>query len=531
MLCYLSRSNRRSLRRGGSRSVGGSSSVDFARQLAERNGILKPSDTKKFRSSAAPKGTKLGSGYIDRTQLRKSAEEDDKAVRVQALEEMVRLGQMERATFEALRDEIVGGDLKNVHLVKGLDRKLLERARGGEDMLANIGEELKPQKDEASPTKETAPREEADVDEEFEQIEGKELQPLAKEQKEKKGVMAPPPAVAGKKRNRDEILKELKASRQAIQNKSSVLGSRFQKIGERKGGRRIERDSKGREVLITMDAEGNVKRKIRKPDREDSSFESQGLLMPDKNAKPLGMDVAGVARPTASLDEDEGDIFEGVGADYDPLGGDDDEDDDSSQASGNEGKIREGRKSSPDTEMGEKAPPTINTSPDHIDEDPSIPPPPKPQIKSSKGPRNYFDTQNESLAGLSDSTSTADPLRDPTILAALKKASSIDPLSTESSSATEEEAAKRARRMRMLDSHDRDADDMDLGFGSSRFGDEEEGDEGKVKLSAWRTEGAEGESEEKGKSKRKRGPKKRKGDKDSAADVLKVLERRKNGGK
>ena len=81
----------------------------------------------------------MGSGYQDRTQLRTSGEEDDKAIRVKALEEMVKLGQMDQSTFQKLRDEIVGGDVKDVHLVKGLDYKLLERVRKGEDVLsANV---------------------------------------------------------------------------------------------------------------------------------------------------------------------------------------------------------------------------------------------------------------------------------------------------------------------------------------------------------------------------------------------------------
>ena len=83
----------------------------------------------------------------------------------------------------------------------------------------------------------------------------------------------------------------------------------------------------------------------------------------------------------------------------------------------------------------------------------------------------------------------------------------------------------------MLEAHDRDADDMDLGFGSSRFGDEEDGEGKKVKLSVWGKEtGDEGRSGE-GKVPRKRGPKKRKGDANSAADVLKVMERRKGEAK
>jgi hypothetical protein len=55
---------------------------------------------------------------------------------------------------------------------------------------------------------------------------------------------------------------------------------------------------------------------------------------------------------------------------------------------------------------------------------------------------------------------------------------------------------------------------MDMGFGSSKFGDDE--DETFIEGGA--------------KAGRKRGPKKRKGDKDSAGDVLGVLEERKSKG-
>ena len=70
-----------------------------------------------------------------------------------------------------------------------------------------------------------------------------------------------------------------------------------------------------------------------------------------------------------------------------------------------------------------------------------------------------------------------------------------------------------------------------MGFGSSRFADEEDFEEKKVKLSEWGKGGDDdGEEVGKGKEKRKRGPKKRKGDSNSAADVMKVLERRKASG-
>ena len=59
--------------------------------------------------------------------------------------------------------------------------------------------------------------------------------------------------------------------------------------------------------------------------------------------------------------------------------------------------------------------------------------------------------------------------------------------------------------------------DMDLGFGGSRVEDDQE--EEPVVL--------EGEGTSRGGNKRKRGPKKRKGDKDNASDVMKVMEARK----
>src|SRR6266516_3167432 len=60
------------------RSVAGySSSNDFARQLAEHKRELSGQPpTKKFRSTAAPKGTKLAQGYQDRTSLRRADGED-----------------------------------------------------------------------------------------------------------------------------------------------------------------------------------------------------------------------------------------------------------------------------------------------------------------------------------------------------------------------------------------------------------------------------------------------------------------------
>ena len=450
----------------------------------------------------------MGSAYQDRTQFRTSGEEDEKAVRVKALEEMVKLGQMDQSTFEKLRDEIVGGEVKDVHLVKGLDYKLLERVRRGEDVLSDSAKSASSQGQDLDkkdrPEPESEPEPQVDVDEEFEKLEDKQIQPMAKEEKSKKGEMAPPPLVRGKKRTRDDILKELKASRAAAAEKAkqSALGPKFVKLGEKRERSRIERDDRGREVLITVDEEGRVKRKVRKTTTAET-HSSHSLLMPDKDAKPLGMEIAPVVEAPI---EDNADIFEDVGADYDPLGNMDD-DNDSDDSSDPGGKAT--------TEPPKPSPPPKPSESEIL----TAPPPPGKR-------RNYFGDADEDEA---ISAAPTNPLTDPTIFAALKKASSIKPIS--SASTNEEAAAKAAQRKKMLESHDRDAEDMDLEFGSSRFGDQEDGEDRRVKLSAWDGDGDKDEGKGEGKAKRKRGAKKRKGDVNSAADVLKVMERRKAEGK
>ena len=488
------------------RSVAGSSGNDFARQLAERNAELNPSSSKKFRSTAAPKGTKLGVGYQDRTQLRTSSEENEKAVRVKALEEMVKLGQMDQSIFEKLRDEIVGGNAKDVHLVKGLDYKLLQRVRRGEDVLFDSRKSTPSQRQDLEGKEGPGP--EIDVDEEFERLEEKEVQPMTKEERSKEGQMAPPPPVAGRKRTRDDILRELKASRAAAAEKAkqSSLGPKFVKLGDNRERSRIERDERGREVLITVDRDGKVKRKVKKM-MVENAFNGHGLLMPDKDIKPLGMEVVPTVAPTV---EDDGDIFEDAGIDYNPLGDivDDGDSDDST--------VFEADKAAEPSNLSPPSEP-----PEAEFESSAIPP-------SSTRKRNYFGNASEEET---TNGPLPNPLADPTILAALKKASTINPIP--SISANEEETARLARRKKMLELHDRDAEDMDLEFGSSRFEDQEDGEDRRVKLSAWDGDGGEdgGNGEGKAKRKRKRGAKKRKEDVNSAADVLKAMERRKAEGK
>ncbi len=515
--------------------AGSSSSADFARQLAAHNAPA-TNPAKRFRSSAAPKGSKLASGYVDRTQTRVSAEDDEMAGRVKALEEMVKLGQIDEGTFVRLRNEILGGDVSTTHLVKGLDWKLLERVRKGVDVLAG-GEMTVEDKDGEERV------DDGKVEEEFQKLEQQEVQPVEKEEKSKKGETASPSVVAGKKRTRDEILAELRASRLAAAAEQKAaekpsLGPKFRKLGDTKARSRIERDEKGREVLITVDDEGNVKRKVKKVrDQEHIKSNGSALLVPDKDAKPLGMEVQAIPPPAAVEDDDDGDIFEGAGDDYNPLGatGNDDDDDDVSSSEGSHTPRIDGETASAQEgskvgmEQGVAKP---LTSP-HIDDTSRMPPPP-PSAKAQVAPRNYFGDTGPTNADI-DATTSTNPLKDPTILAALKKASYIAPITSEESrDANDEESARIARRKRLLDSHDRDADDMDLGFGSSRFGDEEDMEDRKVKLSVWRGQGEDAEDgvgRGEGKGKRKRGNKKRKGDGNNAADVLKVLERRKEEGK
>lgn len=489
----------------------GSYSSDFARQLAESR---RPTD-KKFRSSAAPKGSKLAKGYVDRTQLRREQGEEDAGdveERVKALEDMVKLGQIDAETFQKLRKEItgkdLGGDVESTHLIKGLDWKLLERVKRGEDVLSAPKEDVK-EKEEIAEDKEPV----VDVDDEFEKLEEKEIVPVAKEEREKKGMMAPPAAVAGKKRTRDEILKELKASRAAAAAEVKAaqqpsLGSKFRKIGGRgseQAKRFVETDEKGRrrEVLVTVDEDGRQKRKIRYLADDDKLND---LAMPDKDVQPLGMEVPEYASTKAKVEdaEDDVDIFEGVGADYDPLAGIDDD------------------SSSEDGQRDEDEP--VKPTKDHNDEDTGhdressasesspgkAPGPTEPQLSK---PRNYFGTTSKP-----EPETPETPFQDPTILAAIKKASALqatsDSTSSPPSSAADAEAILRRKKLLESAAYDRDAQDMDMGFGSSKFGDDE--DETFIEGGA--------------KAGRKRGPKKRKGDKDSAGDVLGVLEGRKSKG-
>lgn len=424
------------------------------------------------------------------------------------MEESLKKEEIDQATFEKLRDEIAGGELSSTHLIKGLDFKLLERVRKGEDVFN--GKPGAPP-EEAGAGSDQEPEE--DVDDAFEELEEKEVTAVTKEKARKKGQLATKALVPGQKRTRDQILAEMKAAREAAKAKQeSALGSRFKKIGGKKEpGSRIERDAKGREVLIIVDEDGNERRKVRRlaaeVEKEREAFKV------DPNAEVLGMEVPEYyqkkLQEQQQQEEEDVKMFSDVESDYDPLKGLGSDSDDSDDASDEE-KTKKARSKSSDREEGEAAS--------------SASPPAKAQA-TSQHPRNYFQS------GLISEQQTSGPaLNDPSVLAALKKAKTLN--AAAKSEEEQKEAERQARLKKMMASADRDAEDMDLGFGTNRMEDEEDGeDDGKIKLSKW---GDDDENEDGqgrgGQSKRKRGPKKRKGDGNKIADVMKVLEKRKAAG-
>ncbi|TGJ85077.1 hypothetical protein E0Z10_g3681 [Xylaria hypoxylon] len=484
------------------RSVAGRHKSDFARQLAQRN--QSEQKEKKFRSFA-PKGSKLAEGYVDRTQARQSEEEEDeRAARLQALEEAFKKEEIDQQTFDNLRSQIAGGDLSSTHLVKGLDFQLLERIRKGENVYSDgeVHNEEEGGEEEEKPD---------NIDDELDRLQEEQVAELTKEKTIKKGHLSTAPTNSSRKRTRDQILAEMKAVRDAAKAKEeSTLGNKFRKIGGVKApGTRIERDSRGREVMIIVDEDGNEKRKVRKTAPDEPSQTASDLMMPDPKVKPLGMEVPDIYKSKAKEPEESDNIFDDVDDDYDPLAGlgDDSGEDENEEENKekNEMSVEQAKATDSDKEAKDM-----------------MPPPPRPAGPPER--RNYF---KDSKTGLvSSETLEAPSMSDPAIQAAFKKAASLHAIAKSSEEANDEEArAKAERRRKMLENNDRDAEDMDMGFGTSRFEDDADLDEQRVKLSEW-GQGDEEDNHDKGSgSKRKRGPKKRKGDANNAADVLREIER------
>ncbi|KAF2727192.1 hypothetical protein EJ04DRAFT_451855 [Polyplosphaeria fusca] len=490
------------------RQIGRNSvNAEFARQLAERNASR--SQANKFKSSA-PKGVKLVAGYTDRTQHRNHDEGDDKAQRIKALEEALKLDQLGRADFDKLVADITAGDINATHLVKGLDRRLLDRVRNGEHVF-----------DDGSKDK-GSPGEGGEVDDELDQLAEKEVTQVVRHRTQNKAEPALPPLpqpVAGQKRRRDEILAELKAQRIAAaeaaeaerQKLYPTLGTGFRKVGSE--STKIEVDKKGREVLIITDASGNEKRKVRKQ-RAGPEVPVAVTREPEQTTLE---DVKTPEEPEVDDDDDDDDdddIFEGVGSNFNPLAGleDDDSDDSSEDEEGgkpkpphNEGLAKGNSEGHVEAVEGSGAESHATTGSDTTAFRP-----------------NWF---NDRPVERSQTTSSADA----TVLAALRKVRQMDP---NSSLLQDSEEGRLKKRAAQLAARDRDMDDMDMEFGESRFddADEMERDGQRVKFSEWRGLGADEDGEEqhdKAGKKRKRGPKKKKGDKNSATDVMQAMERQK----
>ncbi|CAK7264519.1 hypothetical protein SEPCBS119000_001035 [Sporothrix epigloea] len=488
--------------------------VAFARQMAERYSTNKneAATSKQKARSAKPRGTQFAAGYIDRAKLRAETEEED-------------------VTSNAASTA-----------PKGLDFQQLKRARRGD-----TESQEKPEEDVDSAALANGIPE---VDDELDRIESADIQAVEHVKTRKKGQYstAVPPA-AGQKRTRDQILAEMKAAREAAKqakNGQSVsqpaLGSRFKKIGAAPEiGSRIEVDSRGREVLIFVDEDGHEKRKVRKAKAPAPTGETL-----DTNGSVLGMEVPEFYRikleaEAAAAAAKEVDIFDDVGSDYDPLGGMDsassDEEADSdvdetketpeNETSQSNGKVSNASRSShsPSRSPLEETRESTKDDQEKEGEQPALPPRQK-----------YFGASKL----LSESTSRGGSVsHDPSVLAALRKAKQMREASEAEaqSQAQSEEAAREARLKKLLQGSERDAEDLDMGFGSSRLEDTEDLDDAaggakKVRLSTWKGgSGQQDDDDNAGgprgdKGKRKRGAKKRKGDGNNAEDVMRVLERR-----
>ena len=481
------------------RSVAGyNPSKDLLRQVSEHTRQTNGEPPKKrFKTVAAPRGTKLGQGYQDRTNLRQGSEDaqTDREKKLKDLEEMWKKEKIDRATFEKLRDQMgIGGDVGSTHLVKGLDFKLLERVKRGEDL-----NEVATKTDQHEGS--------ANLDDELDTVLDKEITAQQRDEAktERRTAKESPESQV---LTRDEILRRLKISRGA--NSTAVAaepdqGHRFKKIAatnkpdkkkfvEVVNGRR-------REVLVITDKQGKTKRKSRWLDPEGAATNT--------NAAPLGMEVPAdiaakhkAAIDQATIEEEDDDIFQGVGIDYDPLKDiESDSDNDVPQEK---------------TEQKQD-----NNAVDDV------------ETKR----RNYFSTATPDEYP----DAKANPLtKDPTLMAALKRAAAIrhsdedkdkDQANRNTAENTEQGSATSAKHtafLQKLKQREReDARDMDFGFGESRFGDDDDED---GPLDEYEGEG-EGESGKGGgqKQQRKRAPKKRKGDKNNVADVMSVLEGRKKG--
>ena len=508
------------------RAVAGTTATSlFARQLAERG---EPPEKKA--KANAPKGVKLPSQYRDRAKERAHQEDDEGS-------------ESQQRWFMGDGD----GETQALPVRKtGLDLELLAKSREGADavqlIVAALQTRLTPKADEAANSVDP-PQDDGAIEEAFDELEERDV--VAREQRktEKKGNLAPPPSTSSSdaiptKRSRNDILAEFRKNRSALRSAAlsePKLGAKFRAIGAASTQPRIEKDSRGREVLITVDSDGVTKRRVRKRPQEVPSFVAEPeavILGEDVSAHAIAQSTA-VKRAAEELEraEAEADIFAGAG-EYEPLGGDSSEEDATPR-------------------IGDSKPATV---PAKI-ADPT----------DREGGRNYF---GDAIPPVS--SSIAEKLRlDSTPRAVIRKPPQAKKLSSssapsapasdaESPDVTDSESEtrpSRTERERLLlqrlqgDGTDRDAQDLDLGFGSSFVEDAEDGEgdgrgEKRVKLSRWEglvgkedgdggaarggrggARGARGRGAAKAKEKGK--GKNEKGESNGAAEVLRVMAGRK----
>jgi len=396
---------------------------------------------------------------VDRAKARESAEVDaeiaERERRLEALKELARNPETGEVDMELViqQSKAMGGDVKSTHLVKGLDFALLERVKRGEDVLGIGSGSGSPGKDEER------------LEDELDKALDRAVVPVEKVKKPKV--------------TREEMLAELKRQKAAAAACKAVafppgpvLDSRFKKIGqpktkkEGKDGKRLKKKTKG-----GTDGEKN------------RSSAPLGMLPP-----PLPS-----AKVVPEAKDEDMDIFDDVGRDYDPLAGLEDDDSDS-HSSPNRKTVESKAKQ---TEGQKKATATGDTTIPS-----SMPPPPRPK------PNYFLEPEDDKEGRYEPPTSTSALLaQNPDLAVALARAAKLAERGG-TLSASVEELEKEKRRKAMLENVDRDAMDMDMSFGGSRdWGDDEE-------------EFVEGS---KGGKKRKRGPKgPKKGDKNNAELVSKI---------
>ena len=468
---------------------------------------------KKFKTIAAPRGTKLGKGYTDRARERQAQadDDDDKEEGMKRLQRLLRDGKIDQQRYESLREEIgVGGDTSNTHLVRGLDLKLLHRIRRGEDVTAEHLTEDVEQDEESELEAEPG----SEVDDQFDEALVKEVERPQSTEFDDQVITeeTQTPVIQTTTLSRDEILKQLKQKRMygsstmvtTVQD-SGIDQSKFRKVEAPKPQKeRFTETINGRrrEVLIVTDKEGKTKRKTRWLEPEPEKVVTIKEPAPEVWGGDLPEEAIALQRAAEqreAMESSDDDIFGGV-PEYNPLEGlEDDDDDDDGEDKSAQNAIA-------------KSPPKEKTVP----------------ARGEGVRRSYF---GQSVEEAAENTAK----NDPTILAALKRAAQLRK-QTEDSGETDDDATKsestdrNAALLRKLQQQSRQDDvDLDMGFDGSARADEDEEGVKRQKLSVWKGIGQKNDDEDDGEAgqskggKRKRSGKKRKGDKNSFADVMSVI--------